>query len=40
MYAGMAVHNTNEANISYWLPWCCVSCWWLGDRHCTQRSCK
>ena len=40
MCTGMAVYNTDEANISNWLSWCCLSCWWLRNWHCAQRSCE
>jgi len=36
----MAVHNADEADISYRLSWCCLSCRWLRNWHCAQRSCK
>ena len=34
--SGMAVRDTNEANLSDWLPWRGVSQWWFRYWHYTQ----
>jgi len=33
MCVGVAVYNTDEANISDWLSRCCLSRWWLRNWH-------